>query len=113
MDVDPKVGWAVRNLHLFPVEINRAEPAMLLRVPGIGRTSLQRIVLGRRYQPLNFDNLQKMGVVLKRARYFITCGGKSLESKDYDALEVRRRIATGEKMHNSADQLLLFPESNF
>ncbi len=112
MDIDPKVGWALRNLHLFPVEINKADPETLLRVPGIGRTSAQRIVLGRRYQPLGFENLQKMGVVLKRARYFVTCGGKSLEGKDYDEMELRRRIAAGEKMHRAADQLWLFSESN-
>jgi len=76
MLLDPKCDWAVRNLHHFPVEINRAEYSMLLRVPGIGVRSAQRIVTARRVNSLGFEDLKKLGVVLKRARYFITCRGR-------------------------------------
>jgi putative DNA modification/repair radical SAM protein len=75
-DYDPKSDWAIRNLQYFPVEINRADYQMLLRVPGIGIRSAQRITAARRSTSLNYDSLKKLGVVLKRARYFITCQGK-------------------------------------
>ena len=73
LEVDPKVSWALRNPHMFPVDINKADPAMLLRVPGIGTHSVQLILMGRKHNRLNSSHLQKMGVVMKRARYFITC----------------------------------------
>ena len=74
--LDPKCHWAMRNLHLFPVEVNKAERETLLRVPGIGAKSADRIVLARRSRALDFDNLRRLGVTLKRAVYFITCSGK-------------------------------------
>jgi len=73
LDVDPKLGFALRNLQLFPVDINRADYEMILRVPGIGIQSAQKIVLARKHRRLNSMHLKKLGVVLKRARYFITC----------------------------------------
>lgn len=73
LEVDPKVAWALRNPHMFPVDINKADPAMLLRVPGIGTHSVQLILMARKHNRLNSSHLQKMGVVMKRARYFITC----------------------------------------
>ncbi len=76
--LDPKADWAVRHLEQFPVEINRASYEMLLRVPGIGVKSAQRIVRARRTARLDFDALRKIGVVLKRALYFITCSGKTM-----------------------------------
>lgn len=76
IDFDPKCNWALRNLHLFPVEINRAEYEMLLRVPGIGIKTARRIIATRRVGSINYDSLKKIGAVLKRARYFITCQGK-------------------------------------
>lgn len=76
--LDPKEDWAVRHLEQFPVEINRAPYEMLLRVPGIGVNSARRIVAARRSRALDFDHLKKMGVVLKRALYFITCSGKMM-----------------------------------
>lgn len=75
--LDPKCNWALRHMDSFPVEINRAPYRDLLRVPGIGVTSAQRIVTARRTTSLHFDNLKKLGVVLKRAQYFITCVGKT------------------------------------
>ena len=76
--LDPKCDWAVSHLERFPVEVMRADYYTLLRVPGLGVKSAGRIVSARRYGILNFDNLKKMGVVLKRAAYFITCNGKTM-----------------------------------
>lgn len=78
MMIDPKADWAVRHLEQFPVEINRADYRLLLRVPGIGVKSARRIINARRFGRLNFEDLKKIGVVLKRALYFITCGGKMM-----------------------------------
>ena len=76
--LDPKCDWALRHLEYFPVEINRAGYQTLLRVPGIGAKSAKRIVQARRSARLDFPDLKKMGVVLKRALYFITCSGKMM-----------------------------------
>ena len=76
--LDPKEDWAVRHLEQFPVEINRAPMEMLLRVPGVGVKSAQRIVAARRSANLSFADLKKIGVVLKRALYFITCNGRMM-----------------------------------
>ena len=76
--LDPKCDWAVRHLECFPVEINRADYKTLLRVPGIGYKSASRIVKARRMNRLDFSDLKKMGVVLKRALYFITCSGRMM-----------------------------------
>lgn len=75
--LDPKCNWAVNHMEYFPVEINSAPYEMLLRVPGIGVKSAMRIRSARRQCRLDFDGLKKLGVVLKRARYFVVCNGKS------------------------------------
>ena len=75
---DPKCDWALRHLECFPVEINTADYHMLLRVPGIGNKSAIRIVKARRMGILDFQDLKRIGVVLKRAIYFITCKGKQM-----------------------------------
>lgn len=76
--LDPKCDWALQHLEQFPVEINRADYHTLLRVPGIGVNSARRICGARRTARLGFEDLKKMGVVLKRALYFITCSGKMM-----------------------------------
>ena len=75
--VDPKCGWALRHLEQFPVEVNRADYELLLRVPGIGVKSARRIFTARKTGSLDFDGLKKLGVVLKRAKYFVLCRGKA------------------------------------
>ena len=77
--LDPKCAWALRHMDAFPIEVNRAPQSMLLRVPGIGVYSARRIVTARRAGALRFDDLKKLGVVLKRARFFITCGGRRMD----------------------------------
>ncbi len=82
--LDPKCNWAVHHMECFPIEVNRAPYEMLLRVPGIGVKSAMRIRSARRCAQLDFDGLKKLGVVLKRARYFITCKGKSISPLPMD-----------------------------
>ncbi len=76
--LDPKCDWAIGHLEQFPVEVNTADYHTLLRVPGIGVRSAQRIVGARRTHALDFDDLRRIGVVLKRALYFITCSGRMM-----------------------------------
>ncbi|MHB8962527.1 MAG: putative DNA modification/repair radical SAM protein [Saccharofermentanales bacterium] len=76
IEVDPKCGWALRNYNIFPVEVNRADYDTLLRVPGIGVLSAKRIIAARRTGRLGYEDLKKIGVVLKRAMYFILCDGR-------------------------------------
>jgi predicted DNA-binding helix-hairpin-helix protein len=82
--LDPKCDWALRHLEGFPVEVNLAPYDQLLRVPGMGVKSASRIVAARRSGRLGFEDLKKMGVVLKRARYFITCSGRMMEGARLD-----------------------------
>lgn len=90
--LDPKCNWAVQNLDWFPVEINRSDYHTLLRVPGIGVRSARRIIRARRYGELRFEDLKKMGVVLKRAQYFITCKGRMLYPVKLEEEEVTRNL---------------------
>lgn len=103
-EFDPKCAWALKNMHLFPVEVNRAPLEMLLRVPGIGGRSAQKIIEARKYAALTFENLQKMRVVLKRARHFITANGKFFGTENQTA--VRGFLTDGANAH--AEQLSLF-----
>lgn len=82
--LDPKCDWAVRHLEMFPVEINKASYNTLLKVPGIGVKSARRIVFARKNANLDFNDLKKVGVVLKRALYFITCNGKMMYNTKID-----------------------------
>jgi putative DNA modification/repair radical SAM protein len=91
-DLDPKTGWALRHLELFPVEINRADYEVLLRIPGIGVRSAQRIVRARRQGHLSIDDLVKLGVVLKRARYFLTARGRYAGDCAIESALLRSRL---------------------
>lgn len=116
---DPKCNWALKHLEEFPVEINRADYKMLLRVPGLGYKSAVRIVKARRLGVLDFEDLKKMGVVLKRAMYFITCSGKMMYptklDEDYitrNLLNVREKLP--EEVRNMGyRQLSLFDDVEF
>lgn len=105
MEFDPKCAWALRNMHLFPVEINRAPLEVLLRVPGIGAKNAYKIMEARKYTKLSFEDLTKMRVALKRAKHFITCNGKFFGAKNEYA--VRGLLAQAETQE-SAEQLDLF-----
>ena len=82
--IDPKCNWAINHMEYFPVDVNRADRETLLRVPGIGVKSAYRIIKARKLCSLDFDDLKKLGVVMKRASYFITCKGKSLSRGTLD-----------------------------
>ncbi|MBV5348531.1 putative DNA modification/repair radical SAM protein [bacterium] len=88
---DPKLAWALRNLHYFPIEINRAEKETLLRIPGFGARSVQKIIRARRQKQLSTNDLIAMKISLKSARYFITVGGKQPEKTlmSYEELEYK------------------------
>lgn len=100
--LDPKCNWALKHLEMFPVEVNRADYEVLLRVPGIGVKSAQRIVKARRMGILDFSDLKKMGVVLKRALYFITCGGRMMyRTKIEEDYITRNLLNTKERLPDS------------
>lgn len=104
-EYDPKCAWALRNMQYFPVEVNKAGVEKLLRVPGIGAKGAYKIVTARKYAALTFEDLRKMRIVLKRARHFITCGGKfyGLEGPE----RVRTQLILAERSEG-AKQLSLF-----
>lgn len=115
--LDPKCCWALKHLECFPVEVNRADYRMLLRVPGIGYKSASRIIKARRLGKLYFDDLKKMGVVLKRAVYFITCDGKMMYPVRIEEDYITRNLLnTGERIPEGGGmtyrQLTLFDDMN-
>ncbi len=103
-ELDPKCDWALRHLELFPVEVNRADYATLLRVPGIGVKSARRILRARRSCRLDFGDLKKLGVVLKRAALFITCCGKMRENTPIEE-QFLTRILTAEEQKKNRRQM--------
>ncbi len=105
MEYDPKCAWALRNMHLFPVEINRAPLETLLRVPGIGAKNAYKIMEARKYTKLRFEDLTKMRVALKRAKHFITCNGKFFGTENVTAV---RGLLAAVETQESAQQLDLF-----
>ena len=118
--LDPKCDWALRHLEQFPVEVMRADYYTLLRVPGIGYRSARRIVKARRLGTLDYPDLKKMGVVLKRAVYFITCGGKQMYpvklQEDYilrNILDGNEKLQPGFKQEPAYEQLSLFDDPRF
>jgi predicted DNA-binding helix-hairpin-helix protein len=92
LEVDPKLGFALRNMHQFPVDINRADYEMILRVPGIGVQSAQKIVLARRHRKLNSEHLSKLGIVMKRAKYFITCNELPVSTSDWAPERLKHKL---------------------
>lgn len=109
LSIDPKCGWALKNMHLFPVEINTVPPEVLLRVPGIGFKSASKIVAARKYSKLDFCDLIKMRVVLKRAVHFITCNGKFGGQEKLSA--VKNLIALSEKA-DTYEQMSMFSNAD-
>ncbi len=111
LELDPKLSWALRHPECFPVDVNRADFEWLLRVPGVGVKSAKMIVMARRYGKIRSDQLKKMGVVMKRACYFIT--SHELRS-DRTVQELRpervRRLLTGGKEKNPLQLKLVFEE---
>ncbi len=117
--LDPKEDWAIRHLEFFPVEINRAPYQELLRVPGVGVKSAQRIVAARRSARLTFADLKKLGVVLKRALFFVTCNGKMMYPTKLEEDYIVRNLTTDkERIRFGSDgmtykQMSLFDDEHF
>lgn len=103
---DPKTNWAIKNSHFFPIEINKASYKDLLRVPGIGVTSAKRIVMTRKYSTIRYEHLKKLGIVIKRAKYFIVVNGEFLGFKKENPELLRNALMEKEKM--VTEQLRLF-----
>ena len=103
LQFDPKINWALNNIHLFPKEVNKVSYKELLRIPGIGPKSAQRIVKERNFFKIKYDNLKKMGVVLKRAKYFLTCDGRY-----FGGIEVNPEIIKYKLGEDDKDRQLSF-----
>jgi putative DNA modification/repair radical SAM protein len=112
--VDPKSNWALNHIELFPIEVNRASYEMLLRVPGIGVNGAKRIVIARKTGKIDFVGLKKMGIVLKRAQYFVTCGGKLMDGLKITPEATLRAVMSDKTLEmigqNNYEQLSLFNE---
>ena len=101
LEMDPKISWALRNINKFPMEINKVSLDELLRIPGVGATSAMRIMRQRRMAAVKFDDLKKIGVVLKRAKFFITCCGRYYGGKDIAPEYIKNEVLISEKIRNS------------
>ncbi|MEI6638127.1 MAG: putative DNA modification/repair radical SAM protein [Chlorobium sp.] len=106
---DPKTAWALRHPEFFPVEINRADYTTLLRVPGIGVTSAKRIIAARRFSAITPEGMKKIGVVMKRAKYFITNSGMRFEKPVRTPAFVRQQLLLGEGRATEPPRQLVFP----
>lgn len=112
IELDPKANWALHNMEHFPVEINRTDYEMLLRVPGIGLRSAKKIIMARRVKSLDYEDLKKLGIILKRAQFFITCKGKFLFESEMNEVHIRQALKDKGSRHfntPSWEQLSLFP----
>ena len=113
LNFDPKTSWALNNINNFPMEINKASYNELLRIPGVGVRSAQRILITRRVHSLSFEDLKKIGVVLKRAKYFITCKGKYYGDVSFDDEKIRTRLLYMDKPkldNKNSEQLSFFDD---
>lgn len=113
LDIDPKLAWALRHPEMFPVDINRADYNMILRIPGIGVKSAKLIVTSRRYGRLNGTQLKKMGIVMKKAQYFITCNEIPMYTINEATPDYLRKILTEPKKKkgdNDKQLSIIFPD---
>lgn len=112
LDIDPKLSWALRNLHQFPVDVNTADYKMLIRVPGIGRQSAMKIISSRKFGKLREFQLKKMGIAFNRARYFIRCADSPFQLGFKNAPQLKNSILqTGNSKYTKQaplNQLTLF-----
>ncbi|WP_178988596.1 putative DNA modification/repair radical SAM protein [Winogradskyella schleiferi] len=111
LEVDPKLGWALRNLHEFPVDVNTADKRMLARIPGLGMKSVYKILNARRFRKLNWEHLKKIGVALNRAQYFMVCDSHQFEKRDLTSEKIKGLIlqnSTSKYQKSLSNQLNLF-----
>lgn len=110
MEVDPKLNWALRNLHLFPLDINKADYNFIMRIPGIGIQSAKKIVAARKFNKLNWEHLKKIGIAANRAKYFMVCNN-DYERKDWQPQQIKQFIlseANSKYKANFSTQINLF-----
>ena len=110
MEYDPKCAWALRNMQLFPIEVNTAPVEMLLRVPGIGAKGAYKIVTARKHANLTFEDLKKMRIVLKRARHFLTASGKFYGEKKEENIKFNLMIAERQDNVKQLDLFSILPK---
>jgi putative DNA modification/repair radical SAM protein len=111
VDIDPKLSWALRNLQFFPVDINVAAYKTILRIPGIGVTSAQKIVQARKFGKLRIDQLKKIGVAYNRAKFFIKCADTPFQLKDYQNTQIKSFIlaeSNSKYIKNDIQQMVMF-----
>ncbi|MEL0650423.1 putative DNA modification/repair radical SAM protein [Algibacter sp. TI.3.09] len=111
LDIDPKLGWALRNMHEFPVDVNKADKRMLARIPGLGMKSVFKILNARRYRQLNWDHLKAIGVAFNRAQYFMVCASNQFEKRDLTPEKIKGLILQNSKSKYTSmlsNQLNLF-----
>lgn len=111
LEIDPKLNWALQNLHLFPIDINHADVKLIMRIPGVGIQSARKICSARAYAKLNWEHLKKIGIAYNRAKYFIICNSREFERRDLTDLQIRQQILSmgKSKYHpNFAPQLKIF-----
>jgi len=111
IDIDPKLSWAIRNMQHFPVDINTADYKMILRIPGIGVMSAQKIVQARKFGKLRIDQLKKIGVVYNRAKHFIICLDSPYQLKDYQGTQIKAFIlaeSQSKYLKTDSNQMILF-----
>ncbi|AXT57957.1 putative DNA modification/repair radical SAM protein [Aquimarina sp. AD1] len=112
LDIDPKLSWALRNMEVFPIDINTADKNIIARVPGIGMQSVYKILQARRFRKLDWSHLKAIGISLNRSKYFITCNSTNFFHKDIAPLDLKKLIVNSSKSkHNKyfTNQLSLFP----
>lgn len=111
LDIDPKLSWALRNLHQFPIDINKADKRMLARIPGVGMNSVFKILQARKHRNLTREHLKKLGIALNRAQYFLICASSEFERRDLTAKQIKGFImqqSTSKYRANFSSQLSLF-----
>ncbi|KRT15109.1 radical SAM protein [Pedobacter ginsenosidimutans] len=111
IDIDPKLSWAIRNMQHFPVDINTADYKMILRIPGIGVMSAQKIVQARKFGKLRIDQLKKIGVAYNRAKHFIVCLDSPYQLKDYQGTQIKAFIlaeSQSKYLKTDNNQMILF-----
>jgi putative DNA modification/repair radical SAM protein len=108
LEVDPKMAYALRHPHLFPVDVNKAPYEMILRIPGVGVKSARKMIAARRHGQLRYEHLKKMGLVLKRARYFLSCADKNFSHLGLYPEAIRKEVTQSKKTKVIDNQLSLF-----
>ncbi|MBC7827542.1 MAG: putative DNA modification/repair radical SAM protein [Chitinophagaceae bacterium] len=111
MDIDPKLSWALRHLDLFPLDINKADLHLVMRVPGIGIQSAKKICDARMFKKLNWEHLKKIGIAFNRAKYFIACNGTAFQKRDLTEKQIRHQIlfvGNSKYRPNFSSQLKIF-----